>query len=177
MYYIISDLHLNHKNLCLQEYNNRPLGYEQKIINNLYSTLTKDDTLVCLGDVYWYECEVYIEQIKALPCYKILIRGNHDRESNNWYLNNGFDFVCEGLSIKYAKLNIYFSHKPRYDLERAFDIIIHGHLHDNNHRDKDNQYCKHPKNFLVAVEYLKYTCINLDKLLRQFGDNYTHASF
>ena len=101
--------------------------------------------------------------------------GNHDKESYGWFLRHGFDFVCEGLALKWQKMDIYFSHKPRYDLEDNFDLIIHGHLHNCDHRDLTGEYDKHPKNFLLAQEYMGYRPMNLDKIIQQWKDGERHA--
>lgn len=61
--------------------------------------------------------------VSKLNGVKILIKGNHDRLPNEFYIKLGFDYV--GKSIQYK--NILFTHKPKIV---PSDIInIHGHLH------------------------------------------------
>lgn len=61
--------------------------------------------------------------IKSIPGYKILCKGNHDTESNEFYKMIGFDEVCEICVIHH----VVFSHKP---VKVPLDMInVHGHLH------------------------------------------------
>ena len=61
--------------------------------------------------------------IKSIPGYKILCKGNHDTESDEFYKMIGFDEVCEICVIHH----VVFSHKP---VKIPLDMInIHGHLH------------------------------------------------
>lgn len=61
--------------------------------------------------------------IKSIPGYKILCKGNHDTESDEFYKMIGFDEVCEICIIHH----VVFSHKP---VKVPLDMInIHGHLH------------------------------------------------
>lgn len=61
--------------------------------------------------------------IKSIPGYKILCKGNHDTESDEFYKMIGFDEVCEICIIHH----VVFSHKP---VKVPLDMInVHGHLH------------------------------------------------
>lgn len=61
--------------------------------------------------------------IKSIPGYKILCKGNHDTESDEFYKMIGFDEVCEICIIHH----VVFSHKP---VKIPLDMInVHGHLH------------------------------------------------
>lgn len=61
--------------------------------------------------------------IKSIPGYKILCKGNHDTESDEFYKMIGFDEVCEICVIHH----VVFSHKP---VKIPLDMInVHGHLH------------------------------------------------
>ena len=54
--YIISDTHFGHYNLIKN--NIRPVAFEQRIMQNLYSlNLTEHDLLIHLGDFCWGELE------------------------------------------------------------------------------------------------------------------------
>ena len=176
MYYVFTDSHFAHENI--RKYCNRPDNCETRMINNLYK-LKSTDTLIHLGDVYYFRegVEPFIKQMKNLPCKKILVKGNHDRNSDNWYVKyGGFDWVVNSFSLKYGKMEILFSHKPRYDLEAGVDLVIHGHLHNNNVHNEYFDYLVHNKSFLIAVEYTDYAPINLDKVIRQFKEKEPYAS-
>ena len=61
--------------------------------------------------------------IKSIHGYKILCKGNHDTESDEFYKMIGFDEVCEICIIHH----VVFSHKP---VKIPLDMInVHGHLH------------------------------------------------
>ena len=93
-YWIITDTHFGHDSmmkLC-----GRPEGFSEKILINLNRTVHCPDVLIHLGDIcigkeeYWHS-----ELMKWACCKKWLIRGNHDKKSDMWYLNHGWDFVAE----------------------------------------------------------------------------------
>lgn len=91
-----------------------------------------NDVFIYLGDLAHRKCspEHYIKLrnfVNKLNGIKILIKGNHDKEIDDYYLSCGFNFVFETLQFK----NILFSHRPK-DL-REFPGVkynIHGHLHE-----------------------------------------------
>lgn len=89
---------------------------------------------------------------------KILIKGNHDNYSDEFY-NSIFDVVCEYL----IKDRYFFCHYPCYEktatkLEKEFikifkesgcDIIVHGHTHNKN----SEVYNDGIKRINVCVDY------------------------
>jgi len=78
---------------------------------------------------------------------KTFVTGN----SNTWYCQHGWDFVCKSFSAKYFGKNILFSHKPQIP-ESKYDINIHGHSHGNLHRA--DEYCE-----FWNLEYHKEFCL------------------
>ena len=79
------------------------------------------------------------ELLASVECRsKILIKGNHDKNSNNWYLRHGFDFVCDMIVID----DVLLSHKPQEILPEGVTINIHGHFHDTDHRKNEPKYSK-----------------------------------
>jgi len=79
--------------------------------------------------------------ISDLPGIKILFRGNHDKESTQWYLNKGFAAVLEHGSIivkmkvlggQVEKTRVLLSHKPMPipEFGDMRTINIHGHFHN-----------------------------------------------
>lgn len=72
--------------------------------------------------------------IQSIPGTKILCRGNHDTEPDSYYLDAGFNYVCDILKIH----DIIFSHKP---INITPDQInIHGHLHTRKLSTLDGRY-------------------------------------
>lgn len=109
-----------------------------------------DDVFIYLGDL----CDPAVTDLNELkrlvqniPGYKILIKGNHDTETDYFYRDIGFDEVCDVCVIN----QVAFSHFP---LKVEPDMInIHGHLHTEKRSDVDDanhinvyreDYYKHP---------------------------------
>lgn len=132
---IMSDTHFNHKRLI--EWG-RPNDFEELILKNLMK-IDPIDIFIHLGDVCIGNDEIQhslLTSVIPASAKKILVKGNHDNKSNNWYLDHGWDFVCDGFTDTYYGKKIIFSHRPQFD-NGTFDINIHGHLHGNSHRDSD----------------------------------------
>ena len=90
--------------------------------------MTEKDTVICLGDLGfdWYK---YIDRIHAAK--KILVLGNHDRNSRDIYYDH-FDMVFDGPV--FLNKFIVLSHEP-WPGCGEYCMNIHGHLH-NSHLDK-----------------------------------------
>ncbi len=132
--YITTDTHFNHKKLV--EYCERPENFDELIWKGL-ENLPKDCLLIHLGDVcIGNDLEVH-KRIKKLPYRKILVKGNHDGKSNKWYLDNGWDSVCDNFSDHFFGRYITFSHLPVNGVQ---NLNIHGHFHNNLHRLLDGKF-------------------------------------
>nr|DAH19372.1 MAG TPA: hypothetical protein [Caudoviricetes sp.] len=109
-----------------------------------------DDVFIYLGDL----CDPAVTDLNELkhlvqniPGYKILVKGNHDTETDYFYRDIGFDEVCDVCVIN----QVAFSH---FLLKVEPDMInIHGHLHNEKRSDIDDanhinayreDYYKHP---------------------------------
>jgi calcineurin-like phosphoesterase family protein len=164
-YWLITDTHFGHDKLV--EYCARPQGFEGKIMENLYKTLSDDDVLIHLGDFCmgndgkW--TEMFMKQKKSK---KWLIKGNHDHKTNSWYLNHGWDFVGKSIKDKFFGKNILFSHIPQID-DGWYDLNIHGHFHNSDHRkhEKELVVIKNPKQKLLAIEYTNYQPVLLNTFM------------
>lgn len=128
MLYVITDTHLGHKNMMRSC--GRPEGFTNLIIKNCQKKLKPQDTLIHLGDITWERPA--FERFMEIPCTKILIRGNHDKMTPEQYMDAGFLFVAEEMTLDLHGIRVLFSHRPKYG--HNADINIHGHLH-NLHRD------------------------------------------
>lgn len=158
-YWIITDTHFNHKQLI--EYG-RPENFEEKIKKNL-KVVNKGDYLIHLGDVcIGNEIENNNWFKKELGCKTILVRGNHDSKSIEWYLRNGWDIVVDRFTLEIFGKIICFSHEP-LGWDGYFNVNIHGHLHDCNHNfdSKVNGYNK-----LLSLEKTNYQPVNLCNFLK-----------
>lgn len=158
---IISDTHFGHINLS-KKYQERPPDFEEKISRNWNRMATPDDMIIHLGDVFVGNPKSWQNIVSKLKGRKILVKGNHDEKSNNWYLSNGFSFVCDSFVwVKYG-YSILFSHKPTP--EGDFDINIHGHLHEGKHRDLPVDH----RHFLISLEKNGYQPMLLKTIIKKW---------
>lgn len=167
--WITTDTHFNHQMLIDRGF--RPPDFEQRILNGLTEidqNRTEDALLVHLGDVCMGEDAKSHERFfdallhpdgDARVSTAVLVKGNHDRKSDSWYYDQGWDFVCHTFSLRKYGKTIVFSHRPlnhRIWGEYA-DLNLHGHTHATNHRDPEvSPYYKIGFNIELALEAHKY---------------------
>ena len=158
--YLISDTHFGHANII--KYCNRPFKdvseMNEVIFRNWNSVVSDDDIVYYLGDVgfFNYDKEGISNLIIGLKGKKYLIKGNHDRQSNSFYRDLGFEDVFSGR----INLNRYcvLSHYPL----NYFSLInsdtrklyIHGHIHDSHELNYTRYGLQHIN---VSVEATKYS--------------------
>lgn len=154
--YAASDHHFFHKNII--KYTNRPFDFncQKCVIDNARvmierhnEIITNDDYIIMLGDLSadLRGRQPHLHRIlKLLKGKKILIRGNHDYESDDFYKDSGFLDI-----LNYLEIGKYFiSHYPCYEsrwiqkqekehlkiINRdKCEIVIHGHIHNKNPND------------------------------------------
>lgn len=137
--WIIADTHFYHENI--KKYQGRPDDFNEQIIKNWNKLVKYDDLVIHLGDViFGLNKEDTLSSIMAsLPGKKVLCRGNHDPKPALWYMERGFDFVCD----YFVSGDVAFSHVPLTPLppqtlvssQRAVNLNIHGHFHKNRFQD------------------------------------------
>jgi calcineurin-like phosphoesterase family protein len=167
--WIITDTHLGHSRLI--EYCGRPINHTDIILENLDRMIQPGDYLIHLGDICigndrdWH----HLLNLSLQGVKKILVRGNHDKKSNAWYLDHGWDAVCENFTLKVENKTIVFSHIPLVD--NGYDYNIHGHFHNKEHRREkpEMKAIANDKQKLVAVEYTNYQPVLLTTLLKQYA--------
>src|ERR1041384_4469787 len=97
--WIFADPHFNHHRLV--EWKDRPEGFEALIDASWKRRVNADDTVYCLGDVcFKSQGEAHAQYIQANPGYKILIRGNHDKQKDSWYLSHGWNEIYDTLMLQ-----------------------------------------------------------------------------
>jgi calcineurin-like phosphoesterase family protein len=152
-FYITSDQHFFHQNII--KYSKRPFTFDfngviEMIthIGNNYNSIIQDDDLVFhLGDLACGPIKTYknlgyiLENLKGR---KILIKGNHDKWEDKYYLNY-FESVQRYLIFD----DYFFCHYPCYNkpyvklskkesvllkilLSTQCTKIIHGHIHNKD---------------------------------------------
>jgi calcineurin-like phosphoesterase family protein len=144
--WLITDTHFNHK--LLEERGYRPAGFTGLILDNWRRLVHPEDTVYHLGDVIIGQNGTLGAILETVPGRKILVKGNHDHESNAWYLRKGFDFVAQGI----LHGGVWFSHIPAETLPSGALLNVHGHLHDDEHRGSNfPEHCK-----LLSLEQVNY---------------------
>lgn len=158
-HYVISDTHFNH--LKIIKHSHRPENFEVRIIDGA-KDLKENDVLINLGDFCWKirKDNPNLEKWKELKCKKILVLGNHDNASLNFYYEY-FDFVCNSFQlIRYGEKFI-FTHKP---ISIKNGINIHGHFHNIPCDRWEPELTKvlTPNHYLYILEN-NYKPINIEK--------------
>ena len=163
--WLLPDTHFNHKgmlHLC-----GRPHDYEKRIDHAVKTAVQDSDTLVHLGDIcLGGDQEVHDRYIKQWPGKKILIRGNHDKQSVTWYFRIGWDCVCDYFGLEYFGKKVLLSHRPM-DLGEA-EVNIHGHFHNSGHRrGEQDGVPRTGDHVLLALEWMNYHPIQLRTVIEK----------
>lgn len=129
--YLGSDWHLFKKEVTGVPEKEKLFDMAKYIIRH-NKKVKNDDIFIYLGDLAHKKCgkehyEKLRKFVNKLNGIKILLRGNHDNESDEYYRSCGFQYVFDTLKIG----NILLSHKPQ-NLNKYPDVKynIHGHLHE-----------------------------------------------
>ena len=162
--YLTTDTHLGHDRMT--EYCGRVRGFESEILLH-FRVMPRNSILIHLGDICIGEDEKWhsVLELSTMRCKRrILVRGNHDHKSDQWYLDHGWDFVCEQFTNDYFGKKILFSHKPMI-VPADVDFNIHGHFHNSTHRTPEFEdiYCE--KHLLLAIENTDLKPVSLEKFI------------
>lgn len=165
--YVITDTHFNHKKLI--EWG-RPIDFEAQILTNLKKTVKPGDIIIHLGDVcigrdnYWH----LMFQSVLFGTKRILVRGNHDGKSDSWYMDHGWNFVCNSFKGRYFGKNILFTHRP-HSKNEGIDINLHGHLHGNGHRLAEENALIKGYNYDCAPDLHNFKPLLLNSLVNKIS--------
>ncbi len=159
--WLTTDTHFGHDMLI--QYG-RPADFTERIFKNL-EVVEPGDLLIHLGDFCIGKDEEWHKRYLELPGIKWGIRGNHDSKSNSWYLEKGWNFISDYFSFEMFGKKILFSHYPMA-WDGYYDVNIHGHFHDTDHRRLEPQFMKIANGYqkLLALEKTNYQPV----LLRTF---------
>lgn len=114
--HVLSDLHLYHDNII--GYCSRPFADVDEM-NRFFVAewnvrVAPEDVVVVVGDMSAGLRErrsEFAELLRSIRGKKVLIRGNHDHEPDDFYLENGFQCVKEHLHLA----GVLFHHYPPTD--------------------------------------------------------------
>lgn len=163
--WLTSDLHLFHTNIIL--YCGRPHEsveqMNEAIIAEWNRAVMSEDRVIVVGDLsagLGSRADELRTIVGSLPGKKILIRGNHDHQTNEWYLDAGFTNVTDWM----LEDEILFIHKPATSMNpdtlSVFEqlnpgLVVHGHIHSKGRVI--------PGHFNVAWDR-HYRMINLEEI-------------
>lgn len=124
-----------------------------------------DDTVYVLGDFTFLSQEQTSEICSQLKGRIKLIKGNHDKRSNQWYRDCGIFEVYDHPII--IQDFIVLSHEPQNFIvsDKGPYINFFGHVHDS---PMFETYGK--KHFCACVERHDYKPVELNYVLRRIGD-------
>ena len=160
--WIITDTHFGHTELT--ELCGRPKDFSNRICMSLYRDLEASDTLIHLGDVCmggdknWH---TLLGTIHKGP--KILVRGNHDGQSDHWYMSHGWGLVVDEIVMHVGKKPILLTHIPRPPMQ-MYNHNVCGHLHNLRKLPEwwDEDYHK-----LIALEDIGYRPVLLRNVVER----------
>lgn len=158
--WFISDCHFGHRNIL--KYRPEFSSIEEHdgtIMENILSTVTKRDTLIMLGDMFFTleDLQEKGELLRKAPKVSVLVLGNHDTDTNTRAENVGqmwamFDSV-HGIITRNGH---WLSHAPIHPIELRGKNNIHGHVHSAT--VPDDRYIN------VCCENVNYKPISLDDI-------------
>jgi len=165
--YIISDTHFGHENII--KYCDRPKDHDLIMYMNWIATIRNKSNILHLGDVMWYKNDTpwedgktLQEMVRSLPGKKFLIKGNHDKKSNEWWEGIGFEIMPQRTFFKHNDQIILFTHYPEDRLDIEWNVNIHGHIHNNSYAilQRDGRTWIN-----VSIEMMDYMPVKLRDIL------------
>lgn len=177
--FLTSDHHFFHSRII--GYCNRPFQNEADMNTELISrwnlSIENDDVVFHIGDLsagIGKRSEELQQIISDLNGQKFLIRGNHDHQPDEWYLQSGFkkvfDFVnLGGVLLVHYPLQVAIERGLKLDNAAIVDHVIHGHTHTVDTADHENH-------FNVAVDRHNFAPVTYEKAIpQQLHKNFLEA--
>ena len=156
--WLIADTHWYHA--AIVDMGARPADHMERTVAAMRRVIMPQDVLIHLGDVIFYQHSALKPIMDSVAGRKVLVLGNHDNKSPNWYRNNGFDFVVETFALN----GVLYTHRPCGQVP-ADHINIHGHLHQGTHRKYPDWYDR-TVHRLLSLEDVGYQPVNQAAWLR-----------
>lgn len=170
-----SDWHVNHLNII--KYCNRPFQNIEEmndiLMKNYNKVVGENDIVYFLGDMFFGSKEYAKSYMLRLNIgVKILIKGNHDQWSNEFYRSVGFNDVHKKLEISYNDQRFLLHHYPLYDRKIPVDWLsedrpahktmkqLCGHVH-NAWKFKDDIYN-------IGVDVHNFKPVEMTEIIKAF---------
>lgn len=162
--FFIADTHFGEEAIC--RYENRPFDsvsrMDEELVARWNATVAETDRVYVLGDfgADGYEAQM----LERLNGRKYLVKGNHDKKSNAFYRQAGFEevydhpIVFEGFWI--------LSHDAMYVNTNMPYANLFGHVHNNPvFKDYSSQH------YCVCVERINYTPVDFQQIKKTVAQN------
>lgn len=163
--WLTSDTHFCHQNII--KYCDRPFTdteqMNSELIKRWNSVVAPEDTVYHLGDIYLGPADRAYSLLSALNGRIILIRGNHDRHSKNWYLERGIAEMYSSLFLYAGGKRILLTHEPDKGIGEDYDLHFFGHIHNDDHRGTYPTIARNGA--CLCVELWNYTPVQLETVL------------
>jgi len=176
--YFVSDLHINHQASLKFEGREHFSSVEemnQTIIKNWNELVKPEDTVYNLGDCFLGKASESQQLLKSLNGHKLLIKGNHDNQSDHWYHDAGFEEIHRMLVLPSptmpGRLTYIITHIPvPYTTIQALEgmyghkaINLHGHRHRSNDPQLAGDSLLHPSSYVnLCVEVTNFSPVELE---------------
>jgi calcineurin-like phosphoesterase family protein len=133
-----SDPHYGHRNII--SYCNRPFlstdHMKEELIARYNSVVPEDGVTLWGGDCFFCPVREAASILSRLNGRKILVLGNHDKNSGRMAAL-GFDVVVKELVLDICGVTVRVKHYPYQDTrfpdrcpkQNPFEVLIHGHTH------------------------------------------------
>jgi calcineurin-like phosphoesterase family protein len=173
-YWLTTDTHFGHEKLI--EVFGRPENFVALILDRMERTIKPEDVLIHLGDFCVTGDEKWHKLFReVVPGKHWLVLGNHDKKSDTWYLERGWDFVGKRIWLEKFGKKMLFSHKPIADC--GYDINVHGHFHDRRLDECEPELTTilTPKHVCLALEWTNYFPVHLQSLVEDFNTRLSYS--
>ena len=166
-YWLISDTHFNHEEI--EKWGGRTGDWQKRLWDGI-KEIPPQDVLIHLGDILiGKDAEIHEKIVEAHPFGpRILVRGNHDHKSLPWYLEHGWDFVCDQIGLEYHGVDLLLSHRPMPPDTWRYKFNIHGHTHGDLHRAEEYSAWYDPTFHIdISPEIVGFKPLRLDTLMKK----------
>ncbi len=165
--WLVTDTHFNHDKL--ETWGGRSGDWQNELWRGI-SHIPKSDLLIHLGDICIGD-DIAINALigtwaKANGFRTMLVRGNHDKKSLAWYMENGWDMAVDGIQMLFEGHYLHLTHRPSQP-EGITTFNIHGHTHGNLHRSEESrEFYSYEYHIDISPELVGYKPVRLDTLLK-----------
>lgn len=159
--YILSDLHFRDKGILRFRSDFSSVEeHDQYIIDNIFRTCGRRDTLYLLGDVcVGRDSLPLLKRIFDQVEYLHLVLGNHDAEKKGAPKVRDLLSACSNVYGMKRYKQSWLTHSPMHPQELYGKINIHGHTHKKVIDD--------PRYVNVCCEQLNYTPVNVETIFQK----------